>query len=220
MNRLMKLLVVDDHSVVREGLVALLKQAGPDTLVLQARNAAEAFSISAAYPDVDLVVMDLVMPGMDGLTALAEFGRRHPGLPVIVLSSSEDPQDARRALAQGALGYVPKSASQHTLISAIGLVMEGEIYVPPLIMSVIGGEATSSGSLPSPLPASPDQEELTGRQLDVLRLLAEGHANKIIAYRLALAERTVKVHVGAIFRVLHVTNRTQAATAARNRGLV
>jgi two-component system nitrate/nitrite response regulator NarL len=217
MNRLMKLLVVDDHPVMRDGLTALLKQVGPDTQVLQARDAAEAFSLCASHTDLDLVVMDLVMPGMDGLTALTEFGRRHPGLPIIVLSSSEDPQDARRALAQGALGYVPKSASQHTLISAIGLVMEGEIYVPPLIMSVIGGET----KLPARLPASnPGEYDLTERQLDVLRLLAEGHANKIIAYRLDLKEKTVKFHVSAIFRVLHVTNRTQAAAAARAKGLV
>ena len=120
----MKLLVVDDHPIVRDGLAALLGQMGPDTVVLQVGDAGGALALVAAHADLDVVVLDIAMPGMDGLRALAEFGRTRPELPVIVISASEDARDAREALAKGALGYVPKSASQHTLLSAIRLVLK------------------------------------------------------------------------------------------------
>jgi two-component system nitrate/nitrite response regulator NarL len=213
----MKLLIVDDHPVLRQGLAALLRQAGPDMHPLEASSAAEAFRLADEHADLDIVILDLIMPGMDGLQALAEFGRRRPDLPVVVLSSSEDPQDARRALSSGALGYVPKSASQHTLVAAIRLVMDGELYIPPLIMAAMDDEGVSGGAAP---PARPGGADLTQRQIDVLRLLSEGHSNKAIAIRLDLSEKTVKVHVGAIFRALQVANRTQAANAGRASGLI
>lgn len=212
----MKLLIVDDHPVLREGLAALLGRIGPDTLVLQAGSAAEALELVRQHADLDVVVLDLVMPGMGGFSALAEFGRARPDLPVIVLSSSEDPQDARRALAQGALGYVPKSASQHALLAAIRLVLDGEIYVPPLILDEIANARRpqlqrwggTAGSL------------LTERQVEVLRRLSEGQPNKVIALDLELSEKTVKAHITAIFRALNVVNRTQAAAVGRESGLI
>ena len=100
----MKLLVVDDHPVLREGLAALLRQAGPDTAVLSAGDSGQGLSIADAHQDLDAVILDLAMPGIDGMSAILEFGKRRPQLPVIVLSSSEDPRDVRRALASGALG--------------------------------------------------------------------------------------------------------------------
>jgi len=130
----MKLLIVDDHPVLREGLAALLRQAGPETDVLLASDAGEGLALVELHVDLDAVVLDLMMPGMDGWRAITEFGRKRPELPVIVLSSSEDPQDARKALALGALGYVPKSASQHVLLQAIRIVLNGDLYVPPLVL--------------------------------------------------------------------------------------
>ena len=130
----MKLLIVDDHAIVREGVAAMLRQAGPDTMVLQAGDGAEGVRLAEAHPDLDAVFLDLQMPGADGMSAVPEFGRRRPDLPVIVLSSSEDPEDVRRALGLGALGYVPKSALPQTLLSALRLVLAGDIYVPPLMV--------------------------------------------------------------------------------------
>ena len=129
------MLVVDDHPVLRDGLAALLRQMGPETVVLQAGDAAQALALVAQHADLDAVVLDIAMPGIDGFRAIPEFGRLRPELPIIVLSSSESPHDVRHALSQGALGYVPKSASQKTLISAIRLVLNGELYVPPLILA-------------------------------------------------------------------------------------
>lgn len=212
----MKLLVVDDHPVMREGLAAVLRGIGPDTVVVQAGDAAAALALVAEHADLDVVVLDLVMPGMGGFSAIAEFGRVRPELPVIVLSSSEDAQDARKALAHGALGYVPKSASQHTLLSAIQLVLNGDIYVPPLVLA----EEAAPRS-PSPRTGTdPGGPGLTTRQIEVLRLLCQGLSNKAIAFELVLSEKTVKSHVTAIFKALEVINRTQAVAVGRRIGLI
>lgn len=212
----MKLLIVDDHPVLREGLVALLRHLGPDTEILEAGDAPAALRLVEEHADLDIVVLDLLMPGMGGLSALAEFGRARPDLPVIVLSSSEDPQDARKALAQGALGYVPKSASQHTLISAIRLVLEGDLYVPPLILNEMANVRQAQLRRRS----EDGRPILTERQIEVLRRLSEGQPNKTIAFELDLSEKTVKAHITAIFKALNVVNRTQAAAVGRETGLI
>lgn len=211
----MKLLIVDDHPILREGLAALLRQVGPDTEVLQARDSAEGLALLDLNRDLDAVLLDLAMPGMGGMPAIQEFGRRRPDLPVVVLSSSEDPADVRQALALGALGYVPKSASPQTLLGALRLVLSGDVYVPPLMLAAAspplsGGEgARLSGAL----------DRLTERQVEVLRLIGRSLSNKEIGNSLGLSDKTVKAHVTAIFRVLNVVNRTQAAGAARELGL-
>jgi two-component system nitrate/nitrite response regulator NarL len=137
-NRAMKLLIVDDHPVLREGLAALLRQAGPDTAVLSAGDSEQGLGIADAHLDLDAVILDLAMPGIDGMSAILEFGKRRPQLPVIVLSSSEDPRDVRRALASGALGYIPKSASPQTLLAALQFVLSGNVFVPTFLLNEAG----------------------------------------------------------------------------------
>jgi two-component system nitrate/nitrite response regulator NarL len=215
-SRRMKVLIVDDHPVLREGLTALLRQSGSDTSVLQAGDAAEALAFVAQHADLDIVVLDIVLPGMSGLPAIAEIARLRPDLPIVVLSSSENPQDARRALAQGALGYVPKSASRQTLLAAIRLVLNGDLYVPPLILD----ETAAARLAHLRRGAGPGGLTLTDRQADVLRRLCEGQSNRTIALDLGLSEKTVKAHVTGIFRALNVVSRTQAAAIAREIGLI
>jgi two-component system nitrate/nitrite response regulator NarL len=212
----MKLLIVDDHPFLRDGLAALLMQIGPDTTVLQAREANEGIAMVDNHLDLDVVILDLAMPGMEGLQALSEFGRKRPDLPVIVLSSSEDPRDVRRALASGALGYVPKSASQHVLLSAIRLVLNGDLYVPPLILD----EKFNTNVRRTTNTEGESSRLLTARQIEILTLLSEGKPNKTIAATLALSEKTVKTHITAIFKALNVVNRTQAAAAGREQGII
>jgi DNA-binding NarL/FixJ family response regulator len=207
----MKLLVVDDHPVFRDGLAALLRQAAEHTIVLQAPECATALQIADEHQDLDVVFVDLMLPGMTGDLAVREFGRRRPELPVIVLSSSENPSDVRRALNSGALGYIPKSASPQTLLSALKLVLTGNIYVPPLLAQ----EAPPQNSAPGTPGNVQGIELLTDRQVDVLKHLCTGVSNKEISARLGIAEKTVKAHVAAIFRTLNVVNRTQAANAVR-----
>jgi len=204
----MKILIVDDHPVLRAGLAALLDQARPGSIIVEAGNAAEAFKRIELHPDLDIVILDLVLPDKSGLALLSEFGRHCPGLPVIVLSSSEDPQGARRALAQGALGYVPKSASQNTLSAAIELVMSGEIYVPPMLLNEIDGGLRAAS-------AKPASQLLTDRQMQVLRHLDLGQPNKTIAVELGLSEKTIKAHITSILKALHARNRTHAVSLGR-----
>ncbi len=212
----MKVLVIDDHPVFRDGLSSLLQQIGPETVVLQAGDVAQAMTIVGQQADLDVVLLDLVMPGTSGISAIADISSARPDLPIIVLSSSEDPRDARKALAEGALGYVPKSAGQHTLLSAIRLVLNGDLYVPPLILE----ETAASRLAHMQRQAGSGRSALTERQIDVLQRLGEGQSNKTIAYDLDLSEKTVKAHVTAIFKALNVVSRTQAAAVAREIGLI
>jgi len=208
----MKLLIVDDHAVVREGLAAMLRVSEPGIEVLQAGNGADGLALAEAHDDLDIVVLDLAMPGLGGLTALAEFGRRRPDVPVIMLSASEDPIDAERALDAGALGYVPKSASPTTIVLALKLVLSGEVYLPRLLRNRLSppGRAGTADLIAA----------LTERQREVLRMLARGLSNKEIARILGLSDKTVKAHFTAIFRAVNVVNRVQAAEIARSAGLV
>jgi DNA-binding NarL/FixJ family response regulator len=203
----MKLLIVDDHPVFRQGFVALITGEWPDAAVAQAHDGTQALRVLAEQPDLDIVVLDLLMPGTLGLDLLARIGAERPDLPVLVLSTLETEADIRRALARGASGYVPKSAAPSTLVSAIRLVLNGEIYVPPLVL----------GQMP---PAQSADRRLTPRQMEVLRLLAEGYSNKRIATTLGLSEKTVKTHLASIFRLLDADSRTHAIAAARHQSLL
>lgn len=201
----MKLLIVDDHPLFRDGLAALLRQADADTVLLQASSTEDALDLVDEQV-VDAVFMDLMMPGLSGEAAVREFSRRHPDLPVVVLSSSESASDVRRVLNAGAKGYIPKSATAQTIVSALKLVLSGNTYVPPLLITAVAEPADGPSNA-----GSRSLAQLTERQVDVLRYLKDGLTNKEISARLGIAEKTVKVHIAAIFKTLNVVNRTQAA---------
>lgn len=204
----MVFLVIDDHPLVREGLASVLQQLGGPVEVLQASDGAQGLGIVAQRADLACVLVDLIMSGMDGLTTVEALSAQYPLLPVVVISSSEEPADVRLALRAGARGYCPKSSGSGTILAAVRLVLGGEIYVPPLMVDA-AQDAIGAGS----------SEALTDRQTEVLRLLCKGHPNKIIGRMLDMQEKTVKGHVTAIFRVLGVVNRTQAVEAARKIGI-
>ncbi|HVY86555.1 MAG TPA: response regulator transcription factor [Caulobacterales bacterium] len=202
----MKILLVDDHSLLRDGVTALLRQGRPDAMVLACGDGAAALDIAARESDLDAVILDLALPEVDGVAVLKQLGALRPDLPVVVLSASDAPADVRRAMAAGALGYVPKSANPRTLLSALNMVLDGELYVPAIMLQE---EVQVEISTP----------KFTPRQLDVLRCMCDGLSNKNTARQLDMAEKTVKAHVTAILRALGATNRTQAATVARKMGL-
>ncbi|MBI5716234.1 MAG: response regulator transcription factor [Burkholderiales bacterium] len=201
----MKLLIIDDHPVVREGLAAVLRQLDGGAEVLEAADGEQGLHQLAQHADVDGVLVDLRMAGLAGLPTLARLRALRPQLPVMVISASEDPADVRRAMAAGARGYIPKSAGRSTLLAAVHLVLAGEQYVPPLLLQEAAAAPATLGGL-------------TPRQLEVLGLLCQGHANREIGLALQMHEKTVKAHVGAVFKVLGVVNRTQAVEAARAAG--
>jgi DNA-binding NarL/FixJ family response regulator len=189
---------------------------GPDVAVLIAEDGSRGLGVVESHPDLDIVVLDLAMPGSDGFGTLHEFGRRQPQLPVVVVSSSEDPRDVRRALASGALGYIPKSASPRTILAAMQFVLAGNVYVPTLLAQDQTSKPNEAANHSIPGKAA----SLTARQTDVLRLLCEGRSNKEIGRKLGLSEKTVKVHVSALFKALNVANRLQAAAMADKAGLI
>ena len=156
-------------------------------------------------------------PGATDCRRFLEFGKRRPQLPVIILSSSEDPRDVRRALASGALGYIPKSAPPRTILAALQFVLAGNVYVPTLLVNETAPASAEASGRGAPNGAGPS---LTARQIDVLRLVCDGQSNKEIARTLGLSDKTVKAHVTAIFKSLNVVNRMQAAAAARHAALI
>ena len=208
----MKIIVADDHALFRDGLRHVLGQLGPDTQVIEADSHTGLLACVDHHRDADLVLVDLNMPGSDGIASLQALLAQHPTLLLVVLSASEDVNDIRRVLDTGAMGFIPKRESSNILLSALRLVLEGGIYVPPLMLQAGVAEITRSKQVV--------RAALTPRQLDVLRELVNGKANKEIGQKLVLSEATVKVHITAIFRVLNVTNRTQAALAAEKLGLL
>jgi DNA-binding NarL/FixJ family response regulator len=213
----MRVLVVDDHPLFREGLKVVLQGLAQDTEIVTQAGAEEALAAARAIDDLDLVLLDLSMPGMNGFTAVQRFCREIPGVPVVIISAHEEPADVRRALSLGALGYIPKSTPPQVLLDALRLVLGGGVYVPPLFLDA--GKTHDAPPAPG-AEAEPGDGELTERQGDVLVLLSQGKSNKLIARELDLSEKTVKSHVTALFRALGVVNRTQAAIAARRRGLI
>jgi DNA-binding NarL/FixJ family response regulator len=220
----MKVLVVDDHALIRQGLKPVLGQLGEpgETVeVLEAGNYAEALERIAATPDLDLVLLDLRMPGVSGFVALADIEDRHPDLPVVIMTGDEEPELVREAFEHGALGFIPKSSPPPVILAALRLVLSGGTYVPPQVMSSTAPRPPAPPNVKTFAadPAIAVSLGLTPRQSDVLTLLLAGKSNKVISRDLNLAEGTVKNHVAAVLKALNVDTRVQAVIAAARLGL-
>lgn len=218
----LKVLVIDDHPLVQEGVSAALESLADDVTVMAARDAEQGLSMAAENPDLDLVLLDLALPGMSGFNLIGKLHEQLPSLPVVVLSALEEPENVRHAINAGAMGFVPKSAATRVLIEVLQQVLEGNVTVPLALQS--SGPALSH-ALPgatndAATSGEPDVALLTLRQLEVLSRVCQGKTNKQIATELGLSEKTVKAHVTAIFKVLGVVNRTQAVLVARRVGMI
>jgi DNA-binding NarL/FixJ family response regulator len=209
---MVKILVVDDHALVREGLCQVLKGLDEDVEVLQAPDCTQAFQLADQHPDVDLVLLDFHLPDMNGLEALNVLGKSHPELPVVILSGSYNLQIVRKVMKSGAAGFIAKSGVSTELLSALKLVLAGEVYTPTdLLLSMA---APPQGQPNDELPSLP----LTTRQEEVLQLLMDGLANKEISRVLNLSAETTKNHVTAVLRHFGVKTRVQAVIAATDLG--
>lgn len=205
----MKLILADDHTLFRNGLALLLKAHDAGCEVWEGDDLDAALALAGAHPDADVALLDLNMPGMDGVQGIRRFAALRPRLPLVVLSGADSQREIQDVLAAGACGFIPKSSTAAVMVSAIRLVLSGGTYVPPQALSA----ASAS-------PHARDHTQLTERQLQVLRLLAAGKPNKAICRELDIEEGTVKAHLASIFRVLDVSNRTEAASVARKLGLL
>ncbi|MEW5962519.1 MAG: response regulator transcription factor [Pseudomonadota bacterium] len=213
----MKILVVDDHVLIREALRGVLMELEPGATVVEARDGRQAIARTAECPPPDLVLLDIRLPDRDGLDVLAEVRERWPQIAVVMLSADQDKATISKALALGAVGFVPKSAQREVMLGAFKLMLAGGVYVPPEILVGAHERTERSERLMRTLSAA--QLGLTERQLEVLRLMMRGRSNKAICRSLGLAEPTVKNHVTAILKALNATNRTEAVVAASAFGL-
>jgi len=212
-----KVLVVDEHPLIRAGLVQSLAGLGQSVEVFQAGSVRDALAELAAHPDTTLTIADLTLPDAQGADVLERIGRAHAKVPLVVLSATDDRAKVLGALAQGAKGFISKRSSCAVLLSALRLVLTGDVYIPP--------EALRADKPPLPSSLEPTLQRigsdagLTERQLQVLALLMQGKPNKSIARALHVAEGTVRVHVAAILRRLGVANRTEAVGMVNRRGV-
>jgi DNA-binding NarL/FixJ family response regulator len=218
----MKILVVDDHALIREAMRGALKELDGEVVILEASDSREAMALIEAHPDLELILLDLTLPDRDGFVVLTELRERHPAIAVVVMSALQDRDTVVKALDLGALGFIPKSAQRKVMISALQLVLSGGVYIPPQALSQAGPPPSPLsppppsalvGSAAGRQALSPGDLGLTGRQVDVLALMMQGKSNKAICRVLDLAEPTVKNHVTAILKALKVTNRTEAVIA-------
>ncbi len=226
----MKVLLIDDHPLILQALQSVILSLSNNVKVVGASSAAVAREILQSDSNFDLVLLDLALGDADGFDVLVEFRKTYPALPVVVVSASDRSSDVIRAVDLGAMGFVPKRASNSMLFEALNMVMKGGIYVPPMSMGApIAGDIPRLGgdSFTNVLHAVRENAEdgsfqthsaldtfgLTPRQIDVLALLLKGHPNKLIARELSLSVETVKDHVAAVLRTLGVSSRTQAVLA-------
>lgn len=215
----MKVLLVDDHALIREALRSVFADVRPQAEVLDAVGRAQALELAELHRHIALIVLDLALPDGNGLDLLMELRAYLPSVIVVVLSASSDPGTVAKALRLGAQGFIPKSAPYAVMIAAFQLVLAGGIYVPAEILTAVRDAVTDDL-----LTASPDGQDqdlgslaLTERQREVLALLVQGKSNKLICRELQIAEPTVKNHITAILKALKVSSRTEAMAAVAAR---
>jgi NarL family two-component system response regulator YdfI len=209
MNDPIRILVADDHLIIRQGLRLIFETEDGFELVGEAADGAEAIRLSAALQP-DVVLMDLRMPGMDGLTAIEHLHEAQPQVAVVILTTFNEDDLMLRGLRAGAKGYLLKDTNRETLFQTIRAASRGETLLKPEIMArILSGVGESS---------VPAETGMTGRELEVLRWVAEGERSKEIAVRLGISERTVKAHLASIYSKLGVDSRAAAIAVAAQRG--
>lgn len=208
----MRILVIEDHALVREGLLLALKaleEPGASTEILGAQDADEATGKLEANDDFDLALLDLMLPGTGGLAFLGVMRKRFPHVPVVILSALDDADTVMKAIRGGAAGFVSKASPTDVLLGALREVLNGEIWLPPEYRELSGKRRRAK--------TVAERYGLTRSQARVLELLAEGKTNRDIAEMLGVTEGTVKIHVSAIFKALGVNNRSQALLVAQGK---
>jgi DNA-binding NarL/FixJ family response regulator len=218
-----KIVTADDHPILREAIANVVRSRYPDSDILETCNLTETLSLVKDDSEVDLVLLDLNMDGMDGFQGLMQLREVAPTIPVVIVSAEEDKKVVLQAITFGAVGFITKSTPRDQMHKALEQILSGSVYLPS---DIIRGDSSQNAPL-SGAQALRQQKQaqsidpellssLTRRQIIVLQRMAQGESNKQIAYHLSIAETTVKAHVSAILRKLKVSNRIQAVIAARD----
>lgn len=216
----MQILVADDHKLVRDGLKPFLQELGPDVEILDAANMDEALGAADKAEHLGLVLLDLMMPGMDGLKGLTALKAKCPTVPVVIVSGFSSRDHVVSAVQAGASGFIPKTVSGTAMVNALRLVLSGEKYLPS---STFFEETANGNSMSLPVAAKPAGvpppfDKLSRREAEILVLLVEGRTNKEIAICLLLQEITIKVHLRNVYRKIGAANRAQAVRIAMSSG--
>ncbi len=214
----MNILVVDDHPLVLDALRQIVKKLDRAVAVSTAQTRAECLTRlteAEASEQTDLILLDLGLPGANGLSLVGEVRSLQPGIPMVVVSATDDSETINQAIDMGAMGFIPKSSTPDVMLSALRLVLSGGIYLPP---AALAPKTRASALAPVRFAATVSDIGLTPRQSEVMALLLQGKPNKLICRDLDLAEGTVKVHVASILRAVGVSTRNQLLVEASKRG--
>jgi NarL family two-component system response regulator YdfI len=213
MNETIRLLIADDHLIVRQGLRLILETEDGFELVGEATDGAEAVQLAGElHPDV--ILMDLRMPGMDGLTAIEQLAEKQPEIAIVILTTFNEDDLMVRGLRAGAKGFLLKDTDRETLFDSIRAAARGETLLKPDVMTRLLAQTQP----PSGAKSQPENIDLTEREMEVLQAAAQGKTSKEIAFALGISERTIKAHLGSIYQKLGVDSRAAAIAAAAGRG--
>jgi DNA-binding NarL/FixJ family response regulator len=212
-----QVLIADDHPLFREAIARVIDDGFPGSTLLEASDLDTALAMADRHDDLDLVLLDLNMPGMQGLSGLVRLRNLFPTLPAVIVSAEEEKRVILQTITYGAVGFITKSTPRKQMIQALEQVLAGSIYLPAdIIRAGSGAVAGDDSAAPQRQPADLNDvlATLTRKQLQVFERMSRGESNKVIAYQLNIAESTVKAHVSAILRKLGATNRVQAILSA------
>ena len=208
-----KILIADDHPLFREAIHNVIADGFPDSEVMETSDLDSALGLTQEHDDLDLILLDLNMPGMHGLSGLMNLRNEAPTIPVVIVSAEQDKQVVLQAITYGAVGFITKSSPRAQMTEAIEQILNGNVYLPSDIIRTQKSSPRRSQHEEHGIPPELLQA-LTRKQLLVLERMTKGESNKQIAYNLEIAETTVKAHVSAILRKLNVHNRVQAILSA------
>lgn len=211
-----KILIADDHPLFREAISNVIHTSFPECELLETQTLESALETTLDNDDLDLILLDLNMPGMNGLNGLITLRNESPTIPVVIVSAEEDKQIVLQAITYGAVGFITKSSSREQMTDALKQILAGNVYLPSDIIRSNSPETRRQPRHDDNRIAPEALSSLTRRQLLVLERMSTGESNKQIAYNLNIAETTVKAHVSAILRKLNVHNRIQAVLSAGN----
>lgn len=212
-----RILIADDHPLFREAIKSIVCEKFPGSNIFETASLHDAVDIVDQNPDIDLILLDLDMPGMDGLNGIVKLRNSHPEIPLGIISAEEDKSIVLQTIAYGAVGFITKSSVRENITLAISQILDGQVYMPADIIR--NNEVSAAPATKTPASVEPTLKNtayLTRKQLQVFQRMAKGESNKQIAYEMHIAETTVKAHVSAILHKLNVKNRIQAVLCASN----